>query len=115
MMPNIDPRAMRNIMSKMGIKSSELLARRVVIEGVGKDIIIEDPQVTVIEAQGVMSFQISGKIREIGHAAPASEISDDDVKLVAEKSGKDEASARKALEESEGDIAAAILRLGGQG
>jgi nascent polypeptide-associated complex subunit alpha len=66
MMPNMDPRTMRNLMAKMGIKSTEVPASRVVIESEGKNIVITSPQVTRIEAQGVSSFQISGEIQARG-------------------------------------------------
>ena len=65
MMPNIDPRTMKSMMSKMGIKSEEIEASRVVIETPEKSIVIESPQITRIEMQGTTSFQISGSITEI--------------------------------------------------
>ena len=64
MMPNIDPRTMKNMMAKMGIKSTEIPASKVVIESDGKNIVITNPQVTMIEAQGTTSFQISGDVTE---------------------------------------------------
>ncbi len=110
-MPNMDPRQMRNLMAKMGITSTELDARRVIIECDDKEIIVENPQITIIEAQGTKTFQVSGKINERARSA-AVEITDDDIKIVMERSGKSENDARIALEESNGDIAAAILKLG---
>ena len=110
MMPNIDPRQMKRLMDSMGIKSTQIDAQRVVIEGPEKDIVIEDPQITAIDAQGNRSFQISGTIKEVDKVKV--EISEDDIKMVAEQSGtNDEEKAREALEESNGNIAEAILRL----
>ncbi len=110
MMPNMDPRQLKRLMDSMGIRSREIDATRVVIEGKDMDIIIENPQVTAIDAQGNRSFQVAGEAREVGKVK--AEIGDDDVKLVMEQSGgSDETQARKALEESGGDIAAAILKL----
>ncbi|MDE1869489.1 MAG: hypothetical protein KGH71_00695 [Candidatus Micrarchaeota archaeon] len=112
MMPNIDPRALKTMMSRMGIKSTEIPAIRVVIEGQDHDIIIEEPQVTSIEAQGAVSFQISGKVSERPKAVEKVEISDDDIKTVKEQTGVgDENVIRKALEETNGDIAEAIMKL----
>ncbi len=112
MMPNIDPRQLKRMMDSMGIKSSEIKAGRVVIEGAEMDIVIENPQVTQINAQGSVSFQISGDIKEVEREAVKVEISDEDVKLVMERSGvSDEAKARAALEGTNGDIAEAIMRL----
>lgn len=113
MMPNIDPRQLKNMMAKMGIKSEEIEALRVVIEGRDANIIIENPQVVAIDAQGSRSFQISGEVRE-EQKSVAIEIKDEDVKLVMEQSGvADESAARKALEETGGDIAEAIIKLKG--
>ena len=110
MMPNMDPRQLKRIMDSMGIKSSEIDAQRVVIEGKDRDIIIENPQVTQIDAQGNTSFQVQGSIKEIDKVKI--EISEDDIKMVMEKSGiTDPDKARIALEESNGDIAAALINL----
>lgn len=111
MMPNIDPKALKAMMNKMGIKSSEIPASRVVIEGADKDIIIENPQVVSIEAQGALSFQISGDIRE-QEKNETFEISEDDIKTVREQTGiTDTDLIKSALEESKGDIAEAIMSL----
>ena len=83
------------------------------IQAKDRDIVIEDPQITAIDAQGSRSFQITGTVREVARIA-AAEISEDDVKMVSEQSGiNDIEKARKALEESGGDIAGAIMRLKG--
>lgn len=110
-MPNIDPRTMKNLMAKMGIKSSEISAERVVIEASDKNIIIENPQVTKIEAQGTVSFQISGEISENAKALQVN-ITDDDIDLVAEKTGvTDKELIKNKLVEEKGDIAKTILDL----
>ncbi|MDE1823615.1 MAG: nascent polypeptide-associated complex protein [Candidatus Micrarchaeota archaeon] len=113
MFPNIDPRQLKSMMDKMGIKQHEVDALRVIIEGKGVNIIIENPQVTVIEAQGTQTFQIVGDVKEV--SAAKAEISDDDIRMVKEQSGvDDETLVRKALEETNGDIAEAIIRLKGK-
>ncbi len=110
MMPNMDPRQLKRIMDSMGIKSSDIDAQRVVIEGKDRDIIIENPQVTRIVAQGSTSFQVQGEVKEVDKVKV--EIGDDDIKMVMEKSGISDADkARVALEESNGDIAAALINL----
>ena len=114
MMPNIDPRQLKKLMDSMGIKSSEIKAVRVVIEGEERDIVIENPQVTQIDAKGSVSFQISGEAKEVEKAALKVEINEDDVRLVMAQAGvSDEAAARAALEEANGDIAGAIIKLKG--
>jgi nascent polypeptide-associated complex subunit alpha len=111
MMPNMDPRTMKNLMAKMGIKSSEISAERVVIETNDLNIIIENPQVTRIEAQGAVSFQIMGDVSEAPKASQVN-ITDEDIDLVAEKTGiTDKALIKEKLLLENGDIAKAILDL----
>jgi len=111
MMPGMDPRAMKNLMAKMGIKSSEISADRVVIETSDRNIIIENPQVTKIEAQGTVNFQISGDVSESAKIANIN-VTQEDIDLVAEKTGiTDMELIKNTLIEDEGDIAKAILDL----
>ncbi|MGC8669666.1 MAG: nascent polypeptide-associated complex protein [Candidatus Micrarchaeia archaeon] len=111
MMPNLDPRTMKNLMAKMGIKTSEIEATRVIIESNDKNIIISNPQVTEIEAQGIRSFQISGEITE-SEVSNQLSISDDDINIVSEKTGiTDKEHIKKALQQTNGNIAEAILLL----
>ncbi len=112
MMPNIDPRQLKKVMDRMGIKSESVDAVKVTIETADKDIVIENPQVIAIDAQGSTSFQISGDVTEMEKKVAAIAIDEEDVDLVMEKSGvKDREKARSALEQSKGDMAEAILRL----
>ncbi|MEM3839251.1 MAG: nascent polypeptide-associated complex protein [Candidatus Micrarchaeaceae archaeon] len=112
MMPNIDPSQLKKMMERMGIKSSEIDAKRVIIESAEGDIIIDEPQVMLIEAQGTKSFQITGSVTERRSSEAKVEISEDDIKIVKEQSGvSDDKLVREALEESNGNIAEAILKL----
>ena len=109
----MDPRALKSMMAKMGIKSSEVSASRVVIETGDKNIVITNPQVTRIEAQGNVSFQIAGDVQERVQIA-AVEITEDDIKMVMERTGvTDRDRALKALQAANGDIAQAIIVLKG--
>lgn len=114
MMPNIDPRQLKQMMERMGIKSTDIEAERVIIVGKERDIVIENPQVTSIMAQGNQSFQVVGDVKEVDKIS--AEIGEDDVHMVMERSGvRDETRARSALQETNGDIAAAILKLKQEG
>ena len=114
MMPNIDPRTLKNMMAKMGIKSSEIEASEVIIKCPDKDIIVSEPQILQIDAQGSISFQISGSISE-NQKEVKIDVSEDDIKMVMEKSGiHDYAKAKEALESANGDIAEAIMKLSEQ-
>ena len=57
--------------------------------------------------QGNVTYQVMGEAREESN----SPFSDDDVEMVMQKTNKGEEQVRKALEESEGDIAEAIMKL----
>jgi len=104
MFGGIDPKKMAAMMKQMGIKQEEIAAERVIIEKSDGKIIIENPNVQKIVMQGQESWQITGEARE------ESGITEDDIKMVMEKTGKSKAEARKALEET-GDIAEAIVKL----
>lgn len=106
----MDPRALKGMLDKLGIKSTDIEARKVTIECADKDIVIDEPQVTLTEGQGMKSFTVMGTIREVDKTAV--EISDGDVKLVKEQSGvSDDALVLKTLQDTKGDIAEAIIRL----
>ena len=77
----INPKQMQNMMRQMGISQEDIDADRVIIEKSDGKIIIENPSIQKIKMNGQESFQISGDIRE----ESAEKFSEDDVKLVAEK------------------------------
>jgi nascent polypeptide-associated complex subunit alpha len=105
MFGGIDPKKMQAMMKQMGIKQEEIEAVRVIIEKADGNIVIEQPNVAKITMQGQESWQITGTAHE------ESGISDEDVRMVAGKTGKSESEAREALENAEGDIAQAIMAL----
>ena len=105
---NINPKQMQAMMKQMGIKQEEIDASKVTIEkNDGGKIIINDPSIQKINMQGNVSFQISGDISEV----TAELFSQDDVKTVMEKTGALKEDAIKALEDSDGDLAEAIMGL----
>lgn len=105
-MGGFDPKKMQGLMKQMGIKQEEIEAIRVIIECSDKKIIIEPAGVTKIVMQGNESWQVTGEARE---EAPG--IGENDIKLVAEKTGKSLKEAKLALEESNGEVAEAIMKL----
>jgi nascent polypeptide-associated complex subunit alpha len=85
---------------------------QVVIKTSSKDITIEEPEVAVLEMQGQKIFQVTGgKITEKAAERKPSGIAEEDVRLVADQTGKSPDEARRALEEGGGDLAKAILLL----
>jgi nascent polypeptide-associated complex subunit alpha len=104
----MNPRAMMKMMKQMGIEVEEMKdVEKVVIIRNNSEIVVKNPEVMVISAKGSKSFQIVGEVEEI----PKLSISEEDIKIVMEQAGVDEETARKALEDSNGDLAEAILRL----
>ncbi|VVB79674.1 Nascent polypeptide-associated complex protein [uncultured archaeon] len=107
MFGNINPKQLQGMMKKMGIANSEINAERVIIECADKNIIIENPSVQRISMQGNISYQISGDETE----EEKSSFSEEDIKMVMEKTGKSKKEVVEFLEKNEGDIAAAIMEL----
>ena len=101
----MNKKAVEQAMKKMGVKQEEIPAFEVIIKGPGKDLIIKNPSVMKVDMMGQESFQISGDVVE------SSGISDEDVRTVAEQAEVLEDEARKALEETKGDLAEAIIKL----
>jgi nascent polypeptide-associated complex subunit alpha len=118
----MNPRKMKQMMEQMGIDVTELDVEEVVIRTGDEDLVFEDAQVTRMDAQGQQTYQVVGEpeSREPG-AAAAIEVDDgddaddgipeDDIALVAENAGVDAETAREALAETDGDLAAAIAKL----
>ena len=108
MLGGMNPAKMQGMMKKMGISQERLRVNRVIFEMDGQNLVIEDPQVLKIMMQGQESYQVTGEaVEESGEE----EVSEDDVLMVAEKTGKSKEEAKTALEKSDGDIAGAILDL----
>ena len=102
----MNPKQMQGMMRQLGIKSEELPAERVIIELTDKKIIIENPSVSAIDMQGKKTYTVMGEEREERKGIP-----EEDIKMVAEQASVSEEEAKKALEESSGDIAEAIVKL----
>jgi nascent polypeptide-associated complex subunit alpha len=108
--------AMR-MMQKMGMKVDEVPAvSQVIIKTAGKDIVIEEPNVTLVTVQGQATYQIvGGRVSESLTETPIQTAPlESDVQLVAQQTGRSLEEARKALAEASGDLAKAILTLKGQ-
>lgn len=104
MLPMND-RQLRMMMKKMGINIKEMNAKRVIIETEEKEYIFNNPVINIMEIKGEKTYQITGKVEV------KSKINEEDIELVAEKTGKSKEEAKKALEETKGDIAQAIINL----
>jgi nascent polypeptide-associated complex subunit alpha len=132
----MDPRQMSAMMKKLGIDVRDIEGvQEVLVRTASKDYVFDKASVSVMKAQGVETWQVSGKPRTVertGGATPAVPakstsgaipapmppapealpvISDDDVALVMGETGRSRAEARAALEATKGDLAEAILKL----
>ena len=101
----MNPKNMGRMMKQMGIKNDELNASKVIIETDGKTIVFENPSVQVMEVQGQKTYTIMGDTKE------ETFIPEDDIKMVAEQTNKSEEISKEALEEANGNIAEAIMKL----
>ncbi len=119
------PKQIERMMKKMGIEQKDLEGvREVVIRFKDKEWLISSPQVTVVKQAGSESYQVSGKKTERGLTAgveepaevlpveePEIEVPIEDAALVAGQAGVDIETAKEALRQTGGDLAAAILKL----
>ena len=114
MMPGrMNPRQMQQMMKRLGINVREIEnVEEIIIKTDTKEYIFDNAEVTVMDAQGQKTYQISGKPRIIERKEKVEEgIAEEDINLVAEQTGKSKEQAKKALEKTNGDIAEAILKL----
>lgn len=109
----MNPREARRMMQRMGMNMETVEdVKEVVIKTPSKEIIIEEPEVAILQVQGQRIYQVAGgKVTERAPERKAPTVPEEDVRLVADQTGKSVDEARKALEESGGDLAKAILLL----
>jgi nascent polypeptide-associated complex subunit alpha len=114
-MKRINPREAKRMMQKMGMNMEELSGvLKVTISLRGKELVIPDPQVTVMRVSGETIYQIMGEaIEEKVGTQVKIEISDEDAQLVSAQTGVNIDVAKKALESANGDLAQAIMLLKG--
>ena len=100
------------MMQRMGMNMDTIAdTEQVIIKTSNKEITIEEPEVAILEMQGQKIFQVTGgKITEKTIERKLA-IPEEDIRLVADQTGKSVEEAKKALEESGGDLARAILLL----
>jgi len=111
----MSPRDLQKAMKRLGIKLEEVNAVKVTIElDTGEQLLVEDPQVMIMKAKGQPPMlYITGEIKKVEKKEEEEKppFTEEDVTLVAEQAGVSLEEARKALEETGGDIAEAILKL----
>jgi len=109
MIPGMNPRMMKQAMKRMGIQQVEIDATQVIIKTAEKNIIITNPEVSKINMGGNETFQIGGEIHEEALSTKP-DINEDDIKTVMEQAQCSKEEAKSAIDESDGDLAQAILK-----
>jgi len=108
----VSPRAMRRMMQRMGLTMTPIEnVKEVVIKTSDKEITIEEPEVALLEVSGQKLFQVVGERITEKTLEKKLEIPEEDVQLVAQQAHVSLEEARAALEQTEGDLAKAILLL----
>jgi nascent polypeptide-associated complex subunit alpha len=107
---NMGDRKARRMMDRMGINMKEMPnVEEVIIVTSSKELHIHDAQVSEINAQGNRIFHVMGEVEEVEKAKKT--FSDEDILLVQQQANVTKEKAVVALEESDGEVAKAILRL----
>ncbi len=105
----INPRQMNKMMKRLGINVKEIAnVKKVIIQTDTREYVFDDAEVTLMDAQGQKTYQIVGTPRI---KSKKEEIPKEDIDLVVEQTGKSVEEAKKALKETKGDIAEAIMKL----
>ena len=114
MIPGMNKKQMKQMerqMKKMGMDMKDLDgALEVIIRFEDKELIIDEPSVSLMSVMGSETYQIEGKAREV-EIEYEIEIPDEDIEMVANSANVSEDEAREALEECKGDLAEAIMKL----
>ncbi len=98
------------LMKRMGIDMEGLEdVSEVVIRRKSGEITIKQPEVSVMKVGDQRIYQITGEVVEV--SAETLDLTEDDVKIVAEQSGTTLEEAGQALKVTGGDLAKAILHL----
>jgi nascent polypeptide-associated complex subunit alpha len=124
----LDSRKMKQMMEQMGIDIEEIDAQEVVITTPDGKLVFTDAEVQKMGAQGQETYQVVGspERREAGaleadadgdagseehETAGDTGVPEEDIDLVAQRTGAGKDTAREALEATDGDLAAAVERL----
>jgi nascent polypeptide-associated complex subunit alpha len=106
----MDNRNARRMMDRMGINLKEIPnVQEVIIKTPDKEMHITNASVSEVNAQGQRVFQVTGEVEEVEVEKKA--FSDEDVLLVQQQAGVTKERAVAALEEADGEVARAILKL----
>ncbi len=98
-----DPKKIEQMMKKLNINTKEIAATEVIIKTPQGNIVIESPEVMLMNMMGRDVYQVTGRAR--------TGAKEEDVKVVMEHTGKDRQAVEKKLQELDNDLAKAIMEL----
>ena len=110
MIPGMNSHQMRQMMKRMGIAQQEIEATEVIIKTSDKVLVFNNPQVSKVNLMGQETYQVVGTPQE-QDVDTKPEIGEEDIKTVAEQANVSEDEARQAIEDANGDLADAIIKL----
>ncbi|MGC9121504.1 MAG: nascent polypeptide-associated complex protein [Thermogladius sp.] len=116
MITGFSPRELKRALKRMGLDVEELSGvEKVEFYLKDRRIVVESPQVVVIKSKNQTVFQVVGEAKEETTGKEQREavvaVNEEDVEFVASQAGVSKEEARRALIETRGDIAEAIIRL----
>jgi nascent polypeptide-associated complex subunit alpha len=118
MMPGgrMNPKQMKAMMKRMGIDQEEMPGvEEVIIKTKTKELVFKDAVVTAVSVQGQKTYQVVGIPQERERRREEGEeeggVPEDDIKLVMSQTGCTASEAKKALQETDGAPAEAILKI----
>ena len=100
-----DPKDLEKVMRKLNMNIAQIPADMVIIKSKEKQIVISNPEVMLANMMGREVYQITGEVSE---SVP---ISEEDVKMIMDQTGRDRNTVVKKLEDLNNDLAKAILEL----
>jgi len=105
MIPGMDPKKVEQMLKQLGMQMEDIKASEVIIKAESGDIIIRNPQVVKTSMRGQVIYQVSGNVVQETY-------SKDDIEIVMNQTGiKDEKKIIQALQEANGDVVEAIMKL----
>ncbi|MBA2862371.1 nascent polypeptide-associated complex protein [Methanococcus maripaludis] len=110
---------MQKMMKDFGMDAEDLKAVKVTIELEDQLLVFEKPKVQVMDMLGNKTYSITGKAKKVAKEEEKIEdvevkveVTEEDIEMVSSQCGVSKEEAKKALEEANGDLAEAILKLG---
>ena len=101
---------MKQAMKRLGIQEHQIDAVEVIIRTPEKELVFANPQVSKVDMMGQNTYQIVGTPEE-RPLSTKPDINEEDIKTVMDQTNCSEEDARKAIEDADGDLASAIMKL----